>query len=672
MASPSSTPTQTTNWSKCALCQEDGREKLTSPTAASYKTIAQNISQFTELNCMPVQIDISRLNSGNGVEATFKEQNAKWHKSCSLKFSTSKLDRAKKRKQKSDVFDDGATTSKRVFTRSSIGEADTHMRVDSTSPVCFFCSKPETKTDKLHDVSTFQVDFRVRKCALKLQDENLLAKLAAGPDLIALEAKYHAGCLATLYNKTVRIPHDPETSSEQMCKGVALAELISYIEEKRQGEDVKVFKLADLTKLYAKRLEQLGVTVSSRVNSTHLKDRIVIHLPGMKAFKEGRDVFMAYEDDIGAVLRQGYQTDRDEQSVMMTQIANTIRYDIFAQTIRFSGSFDQTSQVESVPQSLLSLVSMLVNGSNIKDQTSNRCLSQPVLTIAQLLMSNCIKRRRNECGKVPHVYHSKDRETPLPVYLGLKAHALTREKKLVDSLYALGISVSYDRIMDIITSLGNNVCDYYHQIGTVCPPQIWKRQFITAAADNIDHNPSSATSTDSFHGTSISLFQSVTTEDTISDDNGSGFSHHITPQKGQRKVKDLPISYSEIKPTGLPSSDVYVPLTAGNMNSSCNNLSKEMEKEYDWLRHVENLYEDEISSESNISWAAYHASFLPEPDILPSINAMLPLFAEEASSPPMLGHCFEVIHAVVQYANPGQTPVITVDQPLFAKMKQLQ
>ena len=137
-------------------------------------------------------------------------------------------------------------------------------------------------------------------------------------------------------------------------------------------------------------------------------------------------------------------------------------------------------------------------------------------------------------------------------------------------------------------------------------------------------------------------------------------------------MKDLPISYSEIKPAGLPSGDVYVPLTAGNLNSTCENLSKEMEKEHDWLRHVENLREDEMSSESNISWAAYHASLLPEPDILPSINAMLPLFAKEASSPPMLRHCFEVIHAAVQYANPGQTPVITVDQPLFAKMKHLQ
>lgn len=84
------------------------------------------------------------------------------------------------------------------------------------------------------------------------------------------------------------------------------------------------------------------------------------------------------------------------------------------------------------------------------------------------------------------------------------------------------------------------------------------------------------------------------------------------------------------------------------------------------------MHADDISSESNISWAAYHASLLPESDILPSINAMLPLFAEEANSPSMLRHCFDVIQAAVQYVNSGQIPVISVDQPLFAKMKQLQ
>ena len=35
-------------------------------------------------------------------------------------------------------------------------------------------------------------------------------------------------------------------------------------------------------------------------------------------------------------------------------------------------------------------------------------------------------------------------------------------------------------------------------------------------------------------------------------------------------------------------------------------------------------------------------------------------------------HCFNVIQAAVQFVNPEQIPIISVDQLLFAKMKQLQ
>ena len=373
MASPSPTTTQSTDWLKCVLCQVDSKEPLTCPTDTGYNTTAENIDQFNELQCMPVQIDVTRLDHGHGVECTFKEQNAKWHESCYLKFGKSKLERAKERKQKSA---EEPTTSKRIFTSSSTGggESDTSTHVGSETPVCFFCSKPETAKEKLHEVCTFQLDYRVRKCAQEIQDEALLVKLSTG-DLIALEAKYHARCLTNLYNRARgKVPQIPCITSDQTCKGTALAELISYIEERRQDEGIMVFKPVDLTKLYSARLDQLGVDVATQVNSKHLKDRILMHLPDLKAYKKGRDVFMAYEDDVGTFLRQGYQTDRDEQSIMMTQIANSIRRNIFTQEVTFSGSFAQSSQVESVPQSFLSFVSMLINGPNIMDQACNKNL----------------------------------------------------------------------------------------------------------------------------------------------------------------------------------------------------------------------------------------------------------------------------------------------------------
>ena len=53
--------------------------------------------------------------------------------------------------------------------------------------ICFFC-ETMSSSELLHEMSTFHLDSRVKKCALVLQDERLLAKLSAG-DMIAQAAK---------------------------------------------------------------------------------------------------------------------------------------------------------------------------------------------------------------------------------------------------------------------------------------------------------------------------------------------------------------------------------------------------------------------------------------------------------------------------------------------------
>ena len=63
---------------------------------------------------------------------------------------------------------------------------------------CFLCEKNDT-ADSLHDVCKFDVDVRVRKCAIELEDTKLIANLSPR-DLVVQEAKYHHHCLITLYN----------------------------------------------------------------------------------------------------------------------------------------------------------------------------------------------------------------------------------------------------------------------------------------------------------------------------------------------------------------------------------------------------------------------------------------------------------------------------------------
>ena len=128
-----------------------------------------------------------------------------------------------------------------------------------------------------------------------------------------------------------------------------------------------------------------------------------------------------------------------------------------------------------------------------------------------MIQYNSFVRRRSDVVKRER--HNTARETPLPIYIGMTLDAKTRSRDLVDTLHDLGLCVSYDRVLAISTSLGNSVCRQYHQDNVVCPPNLRKGIFTISAVDNIDHNTSSTTASDSFHGTGISVFQQPTAEE---------------------------------------------------------------------------------------------------------------------------------------------------------------
>ena len=83
---------------------------------------------------------------------------------------------------------------------------------------------------------------------------------------------------------------------------------------------------------------------------------------------------------------------------------------------------------------------------------------------------------------------------------------------------------------------------------------------------------------------------------------------------------------------------------------------------------------DKLSKKKTISWLAYHSQLQPEEanDNEPAISALLPLFPDQAKSAAMIRHSMDAIKDCVSRVNPGQTPVIAMDQPLFTLAKQIQ
>ncbi len=105
------------------------------------------------------------------------------------------------------------------------------------------------------------------------------------------------------------------TDEEEEMSRIAFAELVMYIEETHYSDEDKapVFKLSDLAQLYVLRMEQLGIKLDTRIHTTRLKQRLLAQFTDMQAQKKGRDVLMAFEEDIGTALTKACELDSDNE-----------------------------------------------------------------------------------------------------------------------------------------------------------------------------------------------------------------------------------------------------------------------------------------------------------------------------------------------------------------------
>ena len=80
-----------TNWELCVICQESTAETLQCPQRSTkqpigigYVTFAEDLIRFVGLENIPLDLDLSRLDDGQGIETTLRAHAAKWHKTCRL------------------------------------------------------------------------------------------------------------------------------------------------------------------------------------------------------------------------------------------------------------------------------------------------------------------------------------------------------------------------------------------------------------------------------------------------------------------------------------------------------------------------------------------------------------------------------------------------------------
>ena len=343
------------------------------------------------------------------------------------------------------------------------------------------------------------------------------------------------------------------------------------------------------------------------------------------------------------------------EGTIIFNAARVIRKYMFESDEVLDGDISEERQKGSVSKQLLLLIcSILEDSKDFEFSNSTLDLS---LKLAQLIRFNTVKTKR----KGNNFRHSKDNEPPLPVKVGLSIHSKTREKSLIDDLFSMGLSISYERVISIEDNITKSLCKKYNDEEVVCPPDLEPDTFISGAIDNLDHNPTSATSNTAYHGTSISIFQ---------------FPNEPMQPKCFKytevecdKAPSLPESYTQIQPTKEFKPEP--PNRIENKSESHEALSDTKIEGMDlWKLRLANLSTGDDEGDK-----ASFATFFDQNSVssMPKTKStLLPLINESINSTATVRHCTEVIMRITGVVNPSQKTIITADQPVYTLGKQVQ
>ena len=201
------------------------------------------------------------------------------------------------------------------------------------------------------------------------------------------------------------------------------------------------------------------------------------------------------------------------------------------------------------------------------------------------------------------------------------------------------------------------------------PTNIRSGVFVIFDVDNFDSKNQGNFSQDEFHGTAISVTNHLSCE------NKGVQRPHIQLDFTDTSIPELPGAYTVVQPVEYLSNDLHVPCTPGlNTRPSHNLLHGSKIKDESWMSHVATvLKQDTLPEGEVITWSGYNSRLMSDESLKPNaVIGVLPLFPDKAATPSMMRHVMKLTMQGTEALNPGQTPVLGGDQPLYALAKQLQ
>ena len=287
--------------------------------------------------------------------------------------------------------------------------------------------------------------------ASKLQDSRVLSFLSLGT-AAAREMNYHRACLTEYHNRyrSLMTAEAREQPFDSYKAELNFHKIVNHVlDQRRLG--VTVFRITELEKIYTELLHEDCIEYTPHV--TRFAQRLQVELGpffyndnGVEIRIIGKSVSLCFSGDVDEIISNELQNPATFVTSLVG-LVSPIRQAMSKVSNTFNNSFPPDCQIDSVPIQLQILCSLLIDGCD----PQVKGFSQSSKTIAQLIMYQYRKMTGHSSFVTSLHRHVKERETPVPVYVGLKLYASLRTKTVIQHFFSLGLTISYDRCLSSAT-----------------------------------------------------------------------------------------------------------------------------------------------------------------------------------------------------------------------------
>ena len=376
--------------------------------------------------------------------------------------------------------------------------------------LCIICQKPG---GKLHKVSYKSTGDKMLDVSKRLNDKSFFVRLNSIPDstdAIANDVQYHHLCWVLIQRSTDEDKNlGPE--NDDVNRVLADIEIVNMVEDHLKSSSDAVLDMKSVNCNYN---ELLGLSTENN-NKRYLKQLLQENIPGLvfiRPLARNESERICSSKATSSAVEKTYKNSWDSFKNIF-ETAKMVRSHILKKKNKkkwhFEGSFDGFE----IPQSLVLLLQWIIIGPKFEFQNTakkSQNITQSVNILGEIIM-NLVKTNRQinyKSAKGHEGQFFNFNETPFTVGLGLHVHKMTRRKDLVEILSNVNLSIPYEKLVKIETSLANSVIKEKEMHSNVyISSNISIGMPLHYAIDNTDFKNDTPDGKSEFHGTGTVVLQ---------------------------------------------------------------------------------------------------------------------------------------------------------------------